>query len=293
VPLVARSKTIGALTFLATKTDAHFAPAEVALGEELGRRAGLSVDNARLYHEAREAVRLREEFLSVASHELRTPVTSLLLGMQSVEQLAKRGKLATTPPEHIARTLETSVRQVRRLADLVDALLDVSRIQAGKFGLTLDQVDLAQITRDVVGRLEPDRLRANATLIVRADSPIVGRWDRSRIDQVVTNLLSNALKFGASKPIEILVGGDGDEATLVVKDAGIGIAAEQKDRIFEIFERAVSARHYGGLGLGLYIVRRIVEAHQGTVRVESVPGGGATFTVRLPRRGPAAAGAGG
>jgi PAS domain S-box-containing protein len=286
VPLFARGKTIGALTFLRAVPDGHFSADEVLLAEELGRRAGMSIDNARLYQEAREAVRLREEFLSVASHELRTPVTSLLLGLQSVQALVKEGSLARLPPSHVARVIDASGRQASRLADLVDALLDVSRIQAGRFGLTIDVVDLTAVAREVIARLEPDRVRANAPLELHADGAVMGRWDRSRIDQVVTNLLSNALKFGGGKPIELWVGGDGETATLTVRDRGIGIPAERLERVFEIFERAVSARNYGGLGLGLYIVRRIVEAHNGNVSVQSELGTGSSFTVSLPRRGP-------
>jgi PAS domain S-box-containing protein len=287
VPLVARDRTLGALTFLSTRPDASFSAAEVALGEELGRRAGLSIDNARLYADAREAVRVREEFLAVASHELRTPMTSVLLGVQGLEALVKRASLATAAPAHVARLLDSTGRQAHRMADLIDSLLDVSRIQAGRFGLHLDVVDLASMARDVAARLEPDRVRAGTALELRADHAVVGRWDRSRLDQVVTNLLSNAMKFGAGKPIELSVDADPERATLTVRDHGIGIPSDRQEKIFELFERAVSSRNYGGLGLGLYIVRRIVDAHGGTVQVTSAPGAGATFIVSLPRGGPA------
>jgi signal transduction histidine kinase len=174
-------------------------------------------------------------------------------------------------------------RQLRQLTRFVDELLDVSRLRASQLTLELGQVDLAAVTREVAARLSPELSRSGSQLTVRAGGEVVGLWDRVRLDQLVVNLLDNAIKFGLGKPIEISVDVDGEDAVLVVRDHGIGIAPQRIGAVFDPFERAVSPRHYGGLGLGLYLSRCVVEAQGGTITVESVPGQGSTFTVRLPR----------
>ena len=233
-----------------------------------------------LYHEAQGAVRLRDEFLLTASHELRTPVTSLRLTLQNL----RRGERSGQPlgPEVMSRSVDIATRQGERLNRLVEDLLDVSRLETGLLPLELGDVDLGAVVRDVVERFGADLDRAGCEVAIRGDAVVTGRWDRSRIDQVVTNVLSNAIKFGAGKPIEILFDAQAGTARLTVRDQGIGIDDAQQARIFERFARAVSTHHYGGVGLGLYISRRIVEAHGGTIRVESQPGSGSSFTVELP-----------
>ncbi|HSP79684.1 MAG TPA: HAMP domain-containing sensor histidine kinase, partial [Myxococcaceae bacterium] len=156
------------------------------------------------------------------------------------------------------------------------------RIRAGRLALERETVDFASLLKDVVTRNEADAAGAGCQLILKADAPVVGRWDRLRLEQVVTNLLSNALKYGSSHPVELSVFQEGSTARLVVRDHGIGIAPENQARIFQRFERAVSERHYGGFGLGLWIVKQIVDSLGGDIRVESHPGQGATFTVTLP-----------
>jgi signal transduction histidine kinase len=177
---------------------------------------------------------------------------------------------------------------VRRLSQLMDELLDVSRISSGRFSLHVEPVDLGALVRETAARFEPEVLRLGGRLEVEAPERVEGRWDRQRLEQVVTNLLSNALKYGDGKPVQVRVAKVGTSARLVVRDEGIGIARDALRRIFGKFERAVSERHYGGLGLGLYITRQIVDALGGTIQVESEQGQGATFIVELPLSPPAA-----
>ena len=289
VPLVARDRSLGAITFHSAAPDRAYGPADLALAQALARRAALSIDNARLYHEAQEALRFSEDFVSVASHELNTPITSLQLAVQALS----RGQGAASP-EKLARVLQTVERQGWRLAALVGEMLDVSRIRAGRFELSLETVDLAAVVRDAVERLSPQIAQARCPLSVRiegegegeGEAPVPGRWDAVRLAQVVTNLLTNAIKYGQGQPIEVLVEERGSVARLRIADRGIGIEPALLHRVFERFERGVSAKHYGGLGLGLYIVHEIVAALGGSVGVESELGVGSTFTVELPRAGP-------
>jgi signal transduction histidine kinase len=201
--------------------------------------------------------------------------------------LRTSGREASSPEcPDIAPKVEVASRQVEKLSSLISKLLDVSRIKAGRLRLELEQVDLAAIANDVVARFREDATKAGCELMLRASAPICGNWDPVRMDQVATNLLTNALKFGAGKPVEVDVSLDGPWAHLVVRDHGIGIAAEDIERVFQRFERSSAARGYAGLGLGLYIVRHIVEAHGGNVRVESQLGAGSTFAVDLPLEPP-------
>jgi signal transduction histidine kinase len=225
----------------------------------------------------REALRIRDDFLSVASHELRTPLTSLQLAIQG---LSRRLGTDVAPP--IERNLALSVRQLRRLGGLVGLLLDVSRIRAGRLELDRHLIDLRDIVRESAAQLAEDFSRSGSELTVRGAEPVIGFWDASRMEQLSINLLTNAIKFGDRKPVEVTIEKTKGLARLEVKDRGIGMSSEVQERIFQRYERGVSARHYAGLGLGLYIVRTIVEAHGGRVSVKSSVGHGSTFTVELP-----------
>lgn len=241
---------------------------------------------ALLYRRAQREVRERDEFLSVASHELRTPVTALQLQLQVLQRAA--GQSGGALPASVAAKLVALERQSRRIGLLVNELLDVSRLRLGRLELRLEETDLAAIAREALVRLGEQGLDVRGAVVASAD-PVVGRWDRVRLEQVMASLLSNALKFGQSKPVEIAVGGDGERARLEVRDHGIGIPAADQERIFQRFERAAPVHHFGGLGLGLYIAREIVEAHGGAIDLASAPGAGTTVTVTLPRHPPAAA----
>ena len=229
------------------------------------------------------AIRVRDEFLSMASHEFRTPLTSLKVHIQGALRVAARGDGSALPLAQYVAKLETLDHNVSRLAHLVDNLLDITRISAGRLDFELTDVDLTAVVREVASRFSEDAERAGCTLTVRAERPVIGRWDRNRVDQVVTNLLTNALKYGAGTPVELVVGEEAHHATLNVSDKGIGIPEDARHRIFERFERAVPHENYSGFGLGLWIVNEIVTGLGGAVSVESVPGQGATFRVSLPR----------
>ena len=234
-----------------------------------------------LYRQAREDVRARDEFLSIASHELRTPVTALHVQLQMLQRVVERA--GASVPEPVQERVSALDRQVRRLAGLVEALLDLSRIRLGRLELAREALDVAALARDVVAPYQADPAMANGSRVeVIAPEAAVGSLDRVRIEQVLENLLANAVKFGEGRPVEVRVDRDGGLIRVTVTDHGVGIQADQRERIFGRFERAAPAQHYPGLGLGLYVSREIVEAHGGRIRADGKPGAGATFTVELP-----------
>ncbi|MFE8596104.1 hybrid sensor histidine kinase/response regulator [Archangium violaceum] len=289
VPLHARDRTFGALAFFycrggLPRASRSYGPEEQRLAEDLARRAALAVDNARLYREAQRAVRLRDEFLSVASHELKTPLTPLNLKLTALSREIPRCCAGESPPESLQRHVDMARRQLWKLSTLLNALFDVSRIAQGKLALDVTDTDLSEVLGEVAAWFAPEAARMGSKLWVEGETHVPGRWDRLRLEQVVTNLLSNAIRYGAGRPIHVRAETEGHLARLMVRDEGIGISPEAQERIFGKFERAVSERHYGGLGLGLYITRSIVEAMGGTIRVDSRPGQGSTFTVELPCR---------
>jgi PAS domain S-box-containing protein len=259
----------------------------VAIARDITERKRAFLERELLYREAVDAIRARDEFLSVASHELRTPLSALQLSVQVLLGASAQGPDVLSPALLKAK-LELAARQIERLTKLIAELLDVSRITAGRLRLELEDTDLSAVVRDVAGRLGDEAARAHSQLVVSTAAPVAGRWDRMRVEQVITNLLSNAFKFGGGEPVEITVEDGPGVGRLVVVDHGIGIAAEDVERIFDRYEQATSSRVFGGLGLGLYIARQIVEAHGGTIRAESQPGAGSTFIVELPKEPPPA-----
>jgi signal transduction histidine kinase len=289
VPLDARSGRLGALTLVRGARRPRFDNADMSFAQELGGRVAMAIDNAQLYRQAKQAIVARDEFLSVASHELNTPLTTLRLELENALLISSRiaekhGHQGTDPPAGFARAR----RQLDRLSRLVASLLDISRARARGLSLDLSSVDLTQTTRDVLEQFGPELGRLECSVRLSAPAPVVGRWDPMRMAQMVSNLLSNACKYGAGKPIELTVETLPERARLTVTDHGIGIPPADLDRIFQPFERAVSFRHYGGLGLGLYITRQVVEAHGGTIEVRSELGQGSTFVVELPHARPGA-----
>ena len=289
LPILRGAELVGLLYLENNLVEAAFTAAHLAVLELLAAQAAISLDNANhlaqeetARRQALDALCLREEFLTVASHELRTPMATLTMCAHALLATDTSDHPLTRPGQEAL--LRNIGRQVRRLNQLVSELLEVSFIQRqGGIPLEIEEMDLGDLAREVVQRLAPDLERAGCPVSIQAEAAVTGRWDRSRLDQVIVNLLSNAMKFGPGQPIEVaVVKLDRSTARLLVRDRGIGVAADSQLRIFERFERAVSAEHYGGLGLGLYICRRIVEAHQGSIGVASPPGAGATFQVDLP-----------
>lgn len=272
-PLVIKGTVVGALSFVAPPAR-RYNERDLELAEELARRAALSVQNARLYRGAQEALKARDEFLSIAAHEIRGPLTSMRLAVQMLQQ--------GTAADKSAKALDVIQREDRRLAQFVDELLDLGRIRAGQLHFTFEEVDLNEVIQDATTRLSSEMTRSGSPLSISTEGRTVGQWDRSRLNQVVTNLLTNAIKFGLGKPIEIRLKRHDETVTLSVTDHGIGIPEDKQQQVFLPFERAVSARYYGGLGLGLHIVRTIVTGFGGEVSLESAPGKGTTVTVTLP-----------
>jgi signal transduction histidine kinase/DNA-binding NarL/FixJ family response regulator len=281
VPLVTHGAAIGALTLVRGAPGRELRPDHLGFAQELATRMAMAIDSARLYRQAREAIRARDEFLSVASHELNTPLATLTLQLDEAMTPGPDDSGDQGAPSRTAGIMRAR-RQLERLSRLVANLLDISRVTAQRLQLELSSVDLTATAREVAEQMAPELTRLACPLRLKTNGPVVGRWDAMRVTQIVTNLLSNACKYGAGKPIDVAVESSGDTARLTVRDQGIGIAAADAERIFECFERAVSARHYGGLGLGLYITRQVVEAHGGNIGVSSELGAGSTFVVELP-----------
>lgn len=284
VPLSARGRTFGAITFVSAESGRTYGSEDLTIARELADRAAYAVDNARLYRDAQEAIRTRDDFLTIASHELKTPLTPLHLHLESMAKMSKGASTADILPR-MASKLEVMLRQVDRLERLVNGLLDLGHVVGGRISLFKERVDLSQLCRDVVDRNEDALRRAGCTVSLEVEDGIRGEWDRLRVEQIVTQLLSNAMKFGQGRVIRVSLKADDGVARLAVEDEGIGIRAQDQQRIFRRFERAVPSRHYGGFGLGLWMVKEFVDAMGGDVYVRSEPGRGATFVVDLPRTG--------
>lgn len=273
VPLVVKEVVEGAMTFVASPAR-HYDKSDLEFAETLASRAALSVENASLYRKAREALKTRDEFLTIAAHEIRGPITSIHLAVQGLQT----GKASAAT---CAKLFEVIEQKDRRLQHFAAELLDLDKIQSGQMHFDFEEVDLGEVVREAASDLSLELTRSGSGLSITTEGRPAGEWDKYGLTQVATNLLSNAIKFGEGKPINVTVREHEGRTTLEVKDQGIGMPPETLGRIFNPFERGVSVRNYGGLGLGLYIVRTIVEGLGGVVQVESKPQEGSTFTVEL------------
>ncbi len=285
VPLSARGRVLGALTFAFAESKRHYTRQDFEVAEELGRRAGIAMDNARLFEDAQGAIRVRDEFLSIASHELRTPLTSLSLNLQMLgRSLTREAPAHPILKAYLDRILAAG-KQAKRLGGLVDMLFDVSRLVHGKLSVQPKPMDLTVLCQELALRFadEAQAVGSSIELIEKGDGK--GVWDELRVEQALTNLLSNAIKYAPGKPIRLSISGDETTVILVVSDTGKGISESDQIRIFDRFERGSSRGKPSGMGLGLYIVRQIAEAHHGSVSLISRPEEGSTFTLTLPRGG--------
>jgi PAS domain S-box-containing protein len=281
VPLTARDKTLGVMTFIASKSGRHYSSHELQVATELGRRVGVVVDNAMLYRQLQRAVSTRDEFLSIASHELKTPLTTLKLQAEITNRALQKGDVAFFNPQRLQKFAHQILSHVGRLNQLVDDMLDVTRIQSGKIEMRPETINLAELTQIICDQLAPMGAAAGSKFELSL-AHVIGCWDRQRIEQVLVNIIANAIKYGNGKPVHLRVYQEKQFAKVEVKDQGIGISPENHERIFKRFERAVSPKGISGLGLGLYISNDIVLLHKGSISVESQLGEGSQFTVTLP-----------
>jgi signal transduction histidine kinase len=291
----------GAVDFLHKPLDPHAVTSKVnvfvdlhrhrkALDKEMEKLAAAHQKQEELVEQLRHtqrklehAVRMRDDFMSMVSHELRTPLNTLYLETQLRQLHVSKGRLESFAADRLPAMIERDQRQIRNMVRLIDDMLDVTRMRRDALSIQPQPVDLAALARTVVEGLRPQAEAAGSEIALEAPGELRGVWDEFRIEQVLTNLLTNALRYGRGKPVEMMLSQAGGIARITVRDQGIGIAPEDQERIFEQFERTDDSRkHASGLGLGLYITRKIVGLHHGRIEVESTPGQGALFKVELP-----------
>jgi signal transduction histidine kinase len=268
---------LGADGYLVKPCD--LAELKATLARAIERAERQAAEHTRLVEQAQAATRLRDEFLGIAAHELRTPSAALRGYAQMAARAIEGGHV---DPERVRRSIDEVVRASRRLDVLIARLLDVTTLEAGKLRLDCAELDLSTLASDVVERLS--EALGDHPLVLRDGGPVHVSGDATRLEQVLTNLLDNAAKFSdPGAPVEVTVTADGSEAVLSVRDRGIGIPPEVRGRVFERFRQAFDDRHHGGLGLGLYVSRQIVELHGGSIELEAPVDGGTRAVVRLPR----------
>lgn len=253
--------------------------------EELARLL-VSEREARL--EAEKSIQMRNDFLLIASHELRTPITPIKMHFQLMKRQVESLEPNTIPhQEYLLKAFNTSKRQLENLEKLTEDLLRVSQILAGKLVLNLKMVNLSELVREVIKNFETESQRAGCLVNFIDEPNVIGTWDKLMVEQIIVNIFTNAIKYGAGKPIDITVSKVDGKAILKVRDNGIGISKENLGKIFEKFGRVSSIKNFGGLGLGLYISKEYVSAHDGTIQVKSNLDQGSTFIVELPIEAPA------
>ena len=281
-PIMRQGRLLGMFYLENALAPAAFGPDRLTTLEILASQTAISIDNSRLYEESLAAVSARDEFLSIASHELRTPLTPLAMQVHRLTSAIRRDTLRDMPTDVLERLATTCESQIARMNRLVNALLDVSRIESGKMTLQRERIDLGDLVASVVDAHTAQARAAKCVVSLRIEDGLRVQGDRLRVEQVISNLLLNAIKFGRGEPVEMSLSKSGSDAVLVVEDHGVGVVGSDRIRIFERFERVQSKTNVDGLGLGLFIVRAIVDAHGGRIEVGGAAGEGAVFRVTLP-----------
>lgn len=240
-----------------------------------------SAENASLYRQAQEAIKVRDEFMGIASHELKTPITSLRLQLELILRILKSPDPIANKDKSVHLTTSAQ-KQVSRLISLIENLLDASRISVGKLVLNFEDVDVSELSADILDRLQPQFNESGSVLTSDIQGSISGNFDRLRLEQVIINLLTNAIKYGSGKPIHYTLTSTQSGICVEVKDHGVGIATEDLSKVFERYERIKNTSQASGLGLGLFILKQIVSAHGGEIELNSVLGEGSVFRVKIP-----------
>lgn len=281
-----RESLLGTMTFFTTEGyGKRFDQRHLNLAEELAYRVSMSFENSLLYLHSQEAIRARDEFLSIASHELKTPLQSLTLQNQMRKRQIEKGHIEGLSSEKLLKSLDMDNRQLTRINRLIDDMLEITRIQADRLTLNKETFEFCQFLKEIEERFRPQMEAAGCEVTTSLCKDVHLFADSYRIEQVVVNLLTNAMKYGAGRPIKIEVAVNAKKLTLFVHDKGPGIDPKDLERIFDRFERAISSSEVSGLGLGLFISRQIIEQHEGSLTVESELGQGSTFIVELPLTG--------
>jgi PAS domain S-box-containing protein len=283
VPIIYRDRIHGAISVVASDSSRTFTSQDLAMAEELGMRAGVAIENALLYQTAQKAIAVRDEFLSIASHELKTPVTSLKLLLQMTRKGVVPEESIGPSPQKLALSLDKANTQVNRLTNLIEDLLDTSRIQMGKVDYYFQKVNLSELVQDMCDSYRDHLSSHGCEMNTFIEKDIFVRADRMRFEQVVLNILTNAAKYGNQKPVNVTLKNTNGFSKLTIKDHGLGIPKDKQDRVFDRFERAISSKNISGLGLGLFISKEIIKAHNGKIWVDSEPYHGAEFHVELSR----------
>ncbi|MCP2021245.1 hybrid sensor histidine kinase/response regulator [Pseudomonas laurylsulfatiphila] len=290
----------GAVDFLHKPLDIHAVKSKVNVFVDLYRQSKamkeqvLALEQSRREQEAllkqlqntqlelQQAVRMRDDFMSIVAHEVRTPLNGLILETQLRKMHLARDNAAAFTLDKMHAMVDRDERQIKSLIRLIEDMLDVSRIRTGKLSIRPTRFDLSTLVRDLLHNFSRQIDAAETSVTLDAEQPVIGNWDEFRIEQVISNLLTNALRYGAKSPVSVKVYSEGGQALVDVRDQGIGISEENQTRIFQQFERVSARQAVAGLGLGLFISEQIVTAHGGTITVQSRIGEGALFRVCLP-----------
>jgi PAS domain S-box-containing protein len=280
-----RDKLLGMVTFFSGKNSAKkISQRSRWVAQELVSRAGMAYENALMHQKSREAINSRDEFLSVASHELKTPLQSLTLQNQMRKRNLIKGLFGPIEVDKLEAMVDSDLKHLMRINRLIEDMLDISRVRAGQLSFINESVEFCSFAKDVLERFRPQLDAAGCYLTTSFCSPVYTEIDTYRVEQVVVNLLTNAIKYASGRPIDVEVCLVGAMVQLRVHDQGPGISENNLERIFDRYERAISSNEVSGLGLGLYIARQIMEQNRGSLKVLSTQGKGSTFIIEIPYR---------